>query len=72
MSLRFRAIWVKVKSAEAILENLSHNSSAFIYRPILILFHTHFEHDNILNKLEFERSRARSRSQWRFFFSIKH
>ena len=35
-----------------------HRSSALIYRPILILFHTNVWYDNILDKFEFERSRA--------------
>ena len=38
-----------------------HRSSAFMYRPILILFHTHniIKYDNILDKCEFEHSRAK-------------
>ena len=35
-----------------------HRFSAVIYRPILSLFHTNVEYDNILDKFEFERSRA--------------
>ena len=40
-----------------------HRSSPFMYRPILILFHTHDinKYDNILDKFEFERSRAKVR-----------
>ena len=34
-------------------------SSDFIYYPILILFHTNVIYDNILDKFEFERSRAK-------------
>ena len=33
------------------------SSSAFIHRPILILYHTNVKYDNILDK--FERSRAK-------------
>ena len=36
-----------------------HLSSAFIFRPILNLYHTNVKYDNILGKLEFERSRAK-------------
>ena len=38
-----------------------HHSSAFIYKPILILYHTNNYYDNILEKFEFERSRAKSK-----------
>ena len=41
-----------------ILEKLCHHSSAFIYGPILILFHTNVKYDN-LDRFEFERSRAK-------------
>ena len=34
-------------------------SSAFIYRPVLLLLHTSVKHDNILDKFEFERSRSK-------------
>ena len=36
-----------------------HHSSAFIYRPSLILYHTNVEYDNTLDKFEFERSRVK-------------
>ena len=39
-------------------KTLCHHSSAFIYILILILYHTNVEYDNILDKFEFERSRA--------------
>ena len=51
----------------AILEKHCHRSSAFIYRPNLILYHTNVKFENILdkflkhilNKFEFEPSRAK-------------
>ena len=33
--------------------------SAFIYKQILILYHTNVKYDNILNKFELERSMAK-------------
>ena len=36
-----------------------HRSSAYIYRPILILYHTTVKYDNLLDKSEFERSWAK-------------
>ena len=36
-----------------------HRSSAFIYGPILLLLHTSVKHDNILDKFEFDCSRAK-------------
>ena len=41
------------------LEKHFHRSSAFIYRPVLILYHTNVKYDNILDKFEFQRSRAK-------------
>ena len=41
------------------LEKHCHHSSAFIYRPILILYHTNVKYDNILDKFDFEHSRAK-------------
>ena len=43
------------------LEKHCHRFSAFIYGPILQLLHTSVKHDNILNKFEFERSRAKAK-----------
>ena len=40
-------------------DKLGHYSRAFIYRPILILYHTNVKYDNILDKFEFEPSRVR-------------
>ena len=49
----------KVKVTVAIFRKTHcHRSSALIYRPIFILFHTNVKYDNILDKFEFERSRA--------------
>ena len=36
-----------------------HHSSALIYGLSLILYHTYVEYDNILDKFEFECSRAK-------------
>ena len=57
ISLRFsmigsRSLWL-------FLEKFCHHSSAFIYRPILILYHTNVGYDNTSNKFEFEHSRAK-------------
>ena len=41
------------------LEKYYHRSSAFIYRLILILYHTNDKFDNILDEIKFERSRAK-------------
>ena len=41
------------------LEKHCHRSSAFIYRPILILFHTNVKYENILEKIGFDRSKAK-------------
>ena len=35
------------------------HSSAYIFRPNLILYHINVKYDNILDKFEFERSRAK-------------
>ena len=35
------------------------HSSAFIYRSVLILYHTNVYYDNSLEKFEFDRSRAK-------------
>ena len=40
------------------LEKHCHRSSALMYIPILILYHTNVKYDKILDKFEFERSRA--------------
>ena len=40
-------------------KTLCHHSSAFIYRPIVSLYHTNVEYNNILDKFKFERSRAK-------------
>ena len=42
-----------------ILANLCNHSSACSYRMILILYHTNVWFDNIFDKFEFERSRAK-------------
>ena len=52
-------IELRSRSQCLLLEKLCHHSSAFIYRPILILCHTNVKYDNILDKFEFERSRAK-------------
>ena len=64
---KFEQSRAKVKVTMAILEKHCHRSSAFIYRPNLILYHTNVKYENILdkflkhilNKFEFERSRAK-------------
>ena len=40
-------------------KKLCHHSSAFISKPILIFFHTNVKYDNILDKFEFDCSRAK-------------
>ena len=47
-------------------EKHCHRFRSLIYWPILILYHTDVEYDNILGKVEFERSRAKARSQWQY------
>ena len=44
------------RSQWLLLEKDCHRSCAFIYGPILILYHTNVKYDNILDKFEFERS----------------
>ena len=58
-SSRFSVIGSRSRSQWLFLEKLCHHSSAFIYKPILILFHTNVKYDNILDKFEFERSRVK-------------
>ena len=43
------------------LEQHCHRSSAFIYKPILIIYHINVKYDNILYKFEFGRSRVKVR-----------
>ena len=59
MSLSLRILRPRSRSQWLFLEKHCHHSSAFIYRPILILCHLNVLYDNNLDKLEFERSRAK-------------
>ena len=59
-SLRLSVLGPRSRSQWLFLEKkVCHHSSAFIYGPILILYHTNDEYDNTLDKFEFERSRAK-------------
>ena len=40
-------------------KKLCHHSSAFIFKSIFNLYHTNVKYDNILDKFEFEGSRAK-------------
>ena len=72
-SSRFSMIGSRARSQWLFLEKLCHYSCAFIYKPIIILYHTSLIYDNILDKFEFERSvlRPKSRSWW-LFLEKKH
>ena len=58
-SSRLSALGPRSRSQWLFLEKHCHRSSAFIYRPILILYHINVKYDNILDKLEFERPGAK-------------
>ena len=45
----------------AILREYCHRSSSFIYGLILVLYHTNVKYDSILDKFEFECSRAKGK-----------
>ena len=50
----------KVKVTVAIFrKTLCHHSSAFIYIPIVILYHINVEYDNTVDNFEFKHSRAK-------------
>ena len=53
-SSRLRVLGPRSRSQWLFLEEHCHRS-----RPILILYHTNVKFDNILDKFEFERSRAK-------------
>ena len=54
LGLRSRSQWL-------FLDKHCHrsSSSAFIYRPILILYHTNVKYDNILDKFEHSRVKVK-------------
>ena len=58
-SSRFSVIGSRSRSKRLFLETHCHHSCAFMYKPLLILFHINVKCDNILDKSEFERSRIK-------------
>ena len=50
---RSRSQWLFLKKKQC------HNSSALIYGPILILYHTYIQYDNILDKFKLERTKGK-------------
>ena len=57
--LRFSVIGTRSRSQLLFLEKLCLHSSALIYKPILILFHTNVKYYKIFDRFEFERSGAK-------------
>ena len=58
-SFEFEDFRTKVKVTVTIYRKYCHHSSAFIYRLIMIKFHTNVKYDNILDKFELESSKVK-------------